>query len=200
VHKLISAVSLHLPKTLNRIGWCEHVYCTDNFIRTVKSSVLSEYLRPLDALLVWGTKPPHRVLLVSEREADRILGLLWKCTCVPKFTFVNQCFLREACDRKARNDISEPQLQIGHLSSVKNHLCSMQDISMASLQLLQGEAMYATDGRKSALKKMLQHDAAKSVVVDLLQMRGLSHMMAFSDLEKARGIHDIVGDVAAARP
>jgi hypothetical protein len=57
--KLKDAVRKHLDPCLDKIQWDESIYVTQNFISTVTSQNgallkdLSEYMRPVDALLIF---------------------------------------------------------------------------------------------------------------------------------------------------
>lgn len=58
----------------------QNIYATENFCRTVESnfvswSELQSFLRNVDTCIVFGC---HKVLLVSEREADCLLELFWE--------------------------------------------------------------------------------------------------------------------------
>ena len=65
------------PADLGRIDWPPHLHVTASFMCTIDGGGLpsqGEYLRPVKALLLF---PDGAALLVSEREADAILELLW---------------------------------------------------------------------------------------------------------------------------
>ncbi|KXZ49831.1 hypothetical protein GPECTOR_19g282 [Gonium pectorale] len=66
------------PCSLGGMAWSPQVYCTANFLYATSGvpagAALNEYLRPVDALLLY---PSGQVLLLSEREADRLLALVW---------------------------------------------------------------------------------------------------------------------------
>ena len=65
------------PADIGRIAWPPQLHVTANFSRTVDGGGLpsqGEYLRPIKALLLF---PDGAALLVSEREAEALLELLW---------------------------------------------------------------------------------------------------------------------------
>lgn len=70
------------PEGVQKLDWSKHVYCTTNFSHSVgihqslpsHPGVWNDYLRPLNWILLF---PKGEVLLVSEREADALLELLW---------------------------------------------------------------------------------------------------------------------------
>eukprot|EP00981_Chlorochromonas_danica_P016036 scaffold15289_cov616-Ochromonas_danica.AAC.1 len=55
---------------------------------------LDNYLRPVDALLVFPED--HSVLLLSEREADRILSLQWRGGKSTSWWLLSMAYLRLA--------------------------------------------------------------------------------------------------------
>jgi hypothetical protein len=67
---------------LAKIQWGERLYVTRNFIETVTSQNgallkdLSEYMRPVDAVVIFKQK--GECLLLSEWEADEILKIMWE--------------------------------------------------------------------------------------------------------------------------
>ena len=76
----ITALPLDAVTQLTRLKglplrWPRGLCVTPNFVCPIKDPTsLDCYLRPVDAVLVFPTGP---WLLVSEREADRVLGALW---------------------------------------------------------------------------------------------------------------------------
>ncbi|GLC47557.1 hypothetical protein PLESTB_000000900 [Pleodorina starrii] len=64
---------------LGAIPWSREVLCTTNFLLATppprgSSSALNEYLRPVDAMLLF---PSGETVLISEREADQLQALAW---------------------------------------------------------------------------------------------------------------------------
>jgi hypothetical protein len=74
------------PQGMRRVVWSASVFCTSNFALAIKqpagNGALNEYLRAVDAMLVLpqgeeeGGGPS--VLLLSERECNALLEVLWK--------------------------------------------------------------------------------------------------------------------------
>ncbi|EFJ48407.1 hypothetical protein VOLCADRAFT_91060 [Volvox carteri f. nagariensis] len=76
------------PSSLASLSWSAEVLCTANFLCTTtartratfttsrcgKEGDLNEYLRPVDAVLLF---PSGQMVLISEREADQLQGLVW---------------------------------------------------------------------------------------------------------------------------
>eukprot|EP00976_Prorocentrum_cordatum_P097578 1191049-Prorocentrum_minimum.AAC.1 len=105
------------PAALEAVKWAD-IYCTQNFVYTVavttKKGALNEYLRPLDAVLVYPNG--HGVVLLSEREADNILARMWQSgrgqvnQAVPYL--VNLAYERQTAIR-LDSQLSPPKLQVG---------------------------------------------------------------------------------------
>ena len=94
----LTAVRSNRPQTAG-IEWCSTVYCSPNFLHTIKSfTVLNEYLRVVDhAVLLPGTG----ILLISQREANAMTILLQHNSCTYNAQLVHLCYLRHACDTPA---------------------------------------------------------------------------------------------------
>ena len=62
--------------SVSSILWADNIYCTKNFLYTCENEYmrLNEYLRPVDYLVIFNNK---EILLISEREANTLLPLLW---------------------------------------------------------------------------------------------------------------------------
>jgi len=80
--RLSDAFAMHYLPQLRALKWgLSDVWVTRNFVETVVGSDgarlndLTEYMRPVDAVVVFGKS--GCCLLVSEWEADRLLGLAW---------------------------------------------------------------------------------------------------------------------------
>ena len=64
-------------ESLLGIDWAENIYLTSNFVNTVQGTRnFSNYLRIVDVFLYF--QQSKEILLVSEREANYLLPLLWK--------------------------------------------------------------------------------------------------------------------------
>ena len=72
LQQLVSSLQ---PADIGRLSWPPQLYVTANFMRTVDGTKpQGEYLRPVKALLLF---PDGTTVLVSERESDALLELLW---------------------------------------------------------------------------------------------------------------------------
>ncbi|KAL4856328.1 hypothetical protein ACK3TF_003141 [Chlorella vulgaris] len=85
-----AAAQLH-PSSVADIPWSPLAFCTPNFVNAVnqaadESPTLNEYLRRVDALLLLpapraakgSSKCGHSVLLLTDREGNALLDLLWR--------------------------------------------------------------------------------------------------------------------------
>ena len=84
VMSLKDAVCSRVSLLLGCIEWDDSIYVTKNFLHTIEktadaggivTSDLSYYLRPVDAAILFASD--SALLLLSEAEADAILGLYW---------------------------------------------------------------------------------------------------------------------------
>ena len=174
VSKITTQIGHLSPQELQNIAWAKTVFCTKNFWQTLQGTTnLCNYLRPVNAMLVWCTKEQHVLLLLSEREAGHNLGLLWQWKRQQKHahivpTFVNLCYARRACDMDESVSMA--------ISSLKNPCKNMMPITMASLQLFNGEATFGqncrrkdrAEQRKKALQKLLENNQAKATAANML--------------------------------
>ncbi|KAL1498573.1 hypothetical protein AB1Y20_013890 [Prymnesium parvum] len=190
VMRLELAMKQFFDPVLSAIPWAEcNVYVTLAFIDTVRDSLgarltdNSEYMRPLDMVAVF---PNSEVLLLSEWEADHLLPHMWQARPTDKGPFlVNLSYLREAADKKIPDEsirlrapaaIVRPQFLIRGKPRV-------EEITLAGLQLLAGETMFATPERKDCIRALTEQPVAKKAVIHLVSLRGRRHMLPRSDLE-----------------
>lgn len=174
-------------------GWHEcRIFVTHSFMETVLDEEpqveMAEYLRPVDALIVFGGS--RSCLLVSEWEADQLLALVWDRPPAGDASaafLTNAAYMRHAADAGGpwppvlavpRRDRSEPRNKVAHVEP------PLGENTLAALQLLAGETMYATDARKAAVRALLSSPGIKSAVRELVCVRGRGQMLARSDLER----------------
>lgn len=88
IHRLQDVVQLLQPSSVASIAWSRNVFVTKNFMFATSAGTLSaaaaagaagcvclnEYLRAVDKMLLF---PAGELLLLSEREAEGVLELLW---------------------------------------------------------------------------------------------------------------------------
>jgi len=184
------------------IRWCDSVHCTPNFLQSIQSTSRSmdSYLRPVDTVLVWHDPAGAQrssYLLISDREAEFIIPLLLSVTAqqgAPQLQHLS--FLRQACsDSQVAVPLRLPYVQ-QELKGQGSEEQLAKVSALASMQLFNGDTMYATQQRNAALRELLgpvspvmTRSNARMGAVSLLKMRGLLHMFARSELEEAVGVH-----------
>ena len=185
VMKLHDAIKSYLSEGLTAIPWDRcRIFVTGAFMKTVTDSHgahvtdLSEFMRPPDALVVF---PSSDVLLLSEWEADQVLPLMWQYSTLGNnpSSLVNLIYLREAADQARPFDSIRMRVPtFTHSTAV------VDDLTLAGLQLLAGETMFATAERKASIRSLVEPTtAAKKAALQLVSLRGRQHMISRSDLE-----------------
>jgi hypothetical protein len=208
VMHLNQAIAMKLPEKLNlkKIKWSMKICMTKNFINTVfdKNSAkdlhdLSQFLRPVDAVIRFGKDGSY--LLLSEYEADKVLALAWK----QKKTYsglqssngniqTHAGSLNSLCakldlrlgDFNTFTNFSLHKSEIDKMEKLNLKQVNIsldQELSLASLQLLNGETMFATNGRKNAVETMLILKEAKSAALNFPAFRATQQFLSRSDLE-----------------
>ncbi|KAG2501267.1 hypothetical protein HYH03_001073 [Edaphochlamys debaryana] len=205
---LPSAVRRNLtPDTLHGIPWSTKVYATVNFLVTAnpKPSPLNEYLRPLDALVLFPGS--REALLVSEPEADRLLGALWQRrrrdaarggpgsgpgpSNARAPVLVSLCYLRDAWASGA-----VPRLAVsletgatfggpggGPGAAGAAASASLGPRALVSMQLLNGEASYARGAARREVRDLMM--GRREEAEALVGIRGKGVALPKSDLERA---------------
>ncbi|EEY58354.1 uncharacterized protein PITG_01010 [Phytophthora infestans T30-4] len=137
------------PTNLADLAWTRSkLFGTENFFTTIVARKgmdhLNEFLRLIDVMLIFEN---GQVLLVSECEADHILGLLWANNCNCSFRLVNFAFVCEAIDRiGAQAQFRDVAMARGsHLDADVPHL------SIAACHVFNGETM-PTSRQQAALE------------------------------------------------
>lgn len=190
------------PSELSRFGWSQDVYGTSNFFRTVASQsglplgCLNHYLRMVD---VFVSFPNKQVLLLSDREADELIELLWKHpdNATAKISLCHLSVLRSALDNQIPG-LTPNLMVLGRkwnsswykLRRTPIHLQCPSDCVVATLQLFAGETLYRTQSRYEAVKDILRGFGATlgPAVADpehIVDARGNSHLFQYSGLEAA---------------
>lgn len=176
---------------LSAIRWSKQAFCTRNFADTIQTSTqdgtVGEHLRVVDAILVFSS---GEMLLMSEREADQVLELLWEKAHQQKGidgdvpTFLNLCFLREHYDAEAFGVYSgsAATLQVPGSRAIGEDYSNM-DAVLATVQLFNGETMFGTSKRREAVKDLLPTTAGQQAAMMLPALRGRQHRILRSHLE-----------------
>jgi hypothetical protein len=212
------------------IKWSGKVFCSANFVCTTAASLqkvasgtcsssssssgtanhlavgssggLDEYLRPVDALLLFPSS--DEVLLLSEREADALQDLLWKASFSSSSSSSSgvPVLLSLAYARLAAADAPprvQQQLRLaspliptaavggGQLrsQSKRMRMSELQDgiVQLVSLLLFNGSASYGSEAQREQLRQVMRGKRGAAEV--LLSLRGKSALLARSDLELA---------------
>ena len=173
--------------------WPLQIFCTPNFSRTVQVAALSNgtvtadgqdnYRRCIDSVLVFPGC--GQIVLLSEREADRLLPLFWvscrssKC----RVAFANFSMLRDAPP-----DAPVPLVLARPASHSPTALLGASaHTTLATLQLFLGETRYQSEGRRAALRAFLHASCGErreELVDELIAMRNTMHTFARSQLER----------------
>lgn len=190
------------PAALSRFAWSRDVYGTSNFFNAVSGqsglplTSFNNYLRIVDVFLVFPNKD---VLLVSDREADELIAILWKqaSNTTAEVTLCHLGFLRSALD-DSKLGLTSSSMVLGHkwssgsrmsFRSAGSQLQHPSDYIVATIQLFAGETMYRTDSRQGALKDILRglEVSRGPPAADpeyIVTARGNSHSIAYSTLER----------------
>ena len=161
------------------LHWPPDIHGTENFFNACENKEIlntrsssNDYLRLIDSFLIFRN---GEILLVSEREADKILELTWNNKC-PTFVLVNLTYTRKAYKTNT--------IKFQSPISTFNAAFAVSDNVIAALELFHGEVMYATDNRKKAVETILSAVSGKLLAPVFPAMRGLGFTYARSDLEK----------------
>ncbi|GMF14764.1 unnamed protein product [Phytophthora lilii] len=168
------------PKELASLAWADAaIFGTENYFSTIVARRnmhhLNEFLRAVDVLLVFKN---GQVLLVSEYEADRILGLLWSNqevspTC--SFRFINLKFASESIDRVGVG----AKFQDIHLSLGTSLDQNIPLLSITACNIYNGETVLAKNQRnvvKPAFHELLNPLAQRETTLsNFVKSRGNSH-------------------------
>jgi hypothetical protein len=209
------------------INWSGKVYCSANFLCTTAASLqklqhgtrssssgaadhlavgssggLDEYLRPLDALLLFPSS--GEVLLLSEREADSLQDMLWRATFGNSSSSEAPVLLSLAYARLAAADgppggqqqlmlasplVAAAAVGAGQLRSQSKRMCMSilrlgpGTAQLVSLLLFNGSASYRSAAQREQLRQVMR--GKRGAAEALLSLRGKSALLARSDLELA---------------
>ncbi|PNH12759.1 hypothetical protein TSOC_000243 [Tetrabaena socialis] len=192
------------PGTLADIGWSPR-FCTSNFAHATAGlqpgTALNEYLRAVDALLLFPGS--GELLLLSEREADQLLGRIWAArggdggggspaATDPAPLLVSLCYARLALSTGAAPLLQQvtycPLLQAidgdgqapapAALSGFRQWLSPL-----LCVQLFNGEASYGCAEQRRELDHLMARRLGDAEA--LVAMRGKQPNLPRSDLEQA---------------
>lgn len=160
-----------------QMNWSSRIFCTHNFTTTVQTSdgIQNDHMRIPNAFVLF---PNGDVLLVSDREAERLLNTILNQgkESSRKIVFCHCAF--------EWNNNSLPS-ELLRLCSASNKKRKLSDTDACSLKLFNGETSYS-GSQRDVLKNMIS-DANRMKVSGgpemLVQLRGKSHDYDRSDLE-----------------
>ena len=158
------------------IKWPKNIQGTHNFFLSCAGDSMDEskmslndYLRLVDFFLVFSNGD---VVLLSEREADKVLELTWRSNC-PNFALMNLTYARK---KEENGSCVKFQCPAGRSFPVP---CEV----VTTLAFFQGLVMFAKEEEKTSLRSVLSERSAKTVAPMFCDMRGLGFSYSRSDLE-----------------
>lgn len=159
-----------LGNNVATIHWSDDLYCTSNFLQTIRSNRSPEsYLRLLDAFLLY---PDGRVVLVSEYEADQLLPHWWDLPA-----------------RNTRRSSSESNgAELHHLSLANektvlgNARAQVPMEVLTSMKLFRGYVDFSLKERRQ-LERHFQGLNSRPLIRKILTMRGRLRFLERSDLD-----------------
>ncbi|KAG2496793.1 hypothetical protein HYH03_005201 [Edaphochlamys debaryana] len=209
VRSLPSAVQHMLaPRALRHIPWSVKVHGTSNFYAAAadpQPSPLNDYLRPVDALLLFPRL--GQVLLLSEREADQLLGALWERrrqgdaagggagsgrSNAGAPLLLSLCYLRDAwaagaVPRLAVSLATGATLGAGAAgqggAAAVSPMRFLDARALVSLQLFNGEVSFTAGAARQEVRVLMA--ARREAAEALVEMRGKGVALPRSDLERA---------------
>ncbi|EGZ11143.1 hypothetical protein PHYSODRAFT_520653 [Phytophthora sojae] len=174
------------PKNLAGLSWkAARIFGTEKFFTTttIRSGVdrMNEFLRVIDVVLVFDS---GEVLLVSEREADHILELLWSNSTACSFRFLNFAFACEAIDRVGvGTKFQDVRLVLGSRLD-----CALPLLSTVGCHLFNGETMLARRQEavvEPAFRELLRPPVQREATLsNFVKSRGRGHKWARSFLHE----------------
>ena len=221
VMSLSTAASKLSKMAIHRLSWSSRVFCTRNFVHSVAASTcLDEYMRQVDFIAVFpganpnSSGPRHQLLLLSEREADTLLALLWTTSSrseagrsAAPFELVNRVQLWHMLLTDGGAEVETlPAVAWRMLLAVARQqqraCCCLADIGdkrellkdMVSVQVFNGDTMYSAGQQQwesqvsdSVQGVELQRLVKRKhgVMEDLVWMRGKQSLFSHSHLQEA---------------
>lgn len=203
VMELKSAVGLLQPVALHSVGWSRRVFCTANFVNATSqlpnTARSNDYLRPLENILLFQS---GEILLVSEREADAFLELLWARPAADPDsggssaeagarapTLMSLCYASAAFHKGGAPSLTAGLAQSASLGSQglsqgshEQGVGIVDANDMVSLRLFDGQALYEEAQSRHVHGMMF---GRKEVALELVRMRGKQSSLSCSDLELA---------------
>ena len=201
IHLLSDFLNSRLDRnSIDRLRWENRIFATTNFFVTVHSGKLNNFLRIVDTFLYFVDSAT--VLLLSEQEADTALEMmrheLEDNLRSPKVVLLHLSFARAAVDKKFLGVSPGAMTLAAGLSPYKAmpnkaiFKSKLPSQLLACLQLFAGETVFPSPDLQLAVKKIVEGNKDDALHADppveeaskLVQMRGYSHRLDYSDLER----------------
>ena len=207
---LVDSITTHVDSSfgLQHIPWPATIFCSTNYTKTVienGKSGLQDHLRPVGTFLYFPRE--KTAVLLSEREADGVLRSLQNseqtatnlrfmhiaycsgkgASASPLDTQPPSALTTPSCTPSPSPPSSPSSKRPPQLPKSINFDDTLVDPTIvASLQLFNGDTMYAPE-TKTALQELLSTSDAKMAALRLPDIRGVQFMLSRSDLEDVCG-------------
>ena len=168
---------------LGGLCWSDRVYCTANFALTIEADgPLDEYLWPVDAVVYFPAD--GALLLVSEFEADALLGVWWGRNAPLGAHDARRPALFTLCHMPGLTVTRHVPLQLPPASSSRwPWPCDRLPEALATAMLLNGETRFVTGPLREAVLDVLTPQNGLAAAQTLVQLRGVPAQLLRSDLE-----------------
>ncbi len=192
---------------VDQVEWAAGLYVTSNFMATVQGGMEGQFLRPVSSLLLFPGLPSSpvqpEVLLVSEREEDALLELLWRTSATtgsgslpkpsdaPVLLRLPYASAFQEVQEKAgdASPVPPPRLACSvlaptqQLAAIPAQQALMSLDALVSLRLFNAETVYASISQRKVLHKLMRRKV--EVAEELVQLRGKEALLHRSHLEDA---------------
>lgn len=188
------------PASISTLPWSQAVHVTSNFLCPVKPKAGctgNEYLRPVDAVLLFPNAGGALAVLLSPREAAGVLHAMQQSITQPvapvpvsqrpsRPVLTSLCYLvaafRQQCQPYLARSMGSHATATG-VGGVSNADLQLGAEPLVSMSVFNGEARFSTAHERGPLVALVKHRLQD--VQALLRMRGKSTYLPCSDLEAA---------------
>ena len=161
--------------------WSDRVYWTANFALTVQADgALDEYLRPVDAVVYFPAD--GALLLVSEFEADALLGAWWRRSGSLGAHDAQSSVLFSLCHMPGLTVTRHAPLQLPPASSSR-WPWPCDRLALATAMLFNGETRFVPGPLREAFLRVLTPQSGLAAAQTLVQLWGVPAQLLRSDLE-----------------
>lgn len=165
---------------LHEIPWCKEIWCTANFVALVAPKAVDQYLREVDALLCFLD---GSCMLVSDREAHCLLGMLWDAAprASAQRTPNNPATFPDVCPVFMNIVYARRQHKLQQAAATAGCSAALNPSQIASLKLWAGETQFEKDG---CMRELVPLAARRLKAAEVMtQLRGTQVFLPCSDLE-----------------